>query len=242
VAPTEIIRVGDRLDSLVLTKMELEPADASGRRRPLPIAGSEYSLSVDSMIAAVSQQTDWSGLEAYRFDEAGSPVEEFGKSAAHVWAGGDVIGLGIAGTAIGSGRKAAESMHARLRGLPEPVDSEADPITIGPVRLDHHPERPRSESLALPVSEWLQEPDAEIHLGISEEQFLAEAARCLSCGQCFGCEQCWMYCPHTCFTRLENVQPGMYYALNLDQCQACGKCIDICPCGFLHVQLQADPA
>ena len=51
-----------------------------------------------------------------------------------------------------------------------------------------------------------------------------------------------MYCPHTCFTRLENVQPGMYYALNLDQCKACGKCIDICPCGFLHVQSQADPA
>jgi NADPH-dependent glutamate synthase beta subunit-like oxidoreductase len=242
VAPTEIVRDGDRLDSLVLTRMELGPADASGRRRPLPIAGSEYSLSVDSLIAAVSQQTDWSGLEAYRFDEDASPAEEFGKSAAHVWAGGDVIGLGVAGSAIGSGRLAAESMHARLRGLPEPVHSEADPITIGSVRLDHHPEQPRSEPLALPVSEWLQEPDAEIHLGISEEQFLAEAARCLSCGQCFGCEQCWMYCPHTCFTRLENVQPGMYYALNLDQCQACGKCIDICPCGFLHVQSQADPA
>lgn len=243
VAPSEIIRDGGRLESLVLTRMELGEADASGRRRPLPVAGSEFRLSVDSVIAAVSQEADWSGLEAYRFDEAASPAEEFGKSAAHVWAGGDVIGLGIAGTAIGSGRKAAESMHARLRGLPDPIlHCPADPIAIEPFRLDHHSGRPRSEPLALPVSEWLQEPDAEIHLGISEEQFLAEASRCLSCGQCFGCEQCWMYCPHTCFTRLETVQPGRYYALKLDQCQACGKCIDICPCGFLHVQSDADSA
>ena len=134
----------------------------------------------------------------------------------------------------GGGRKAAESMHARLRGLPEPIHSEVDPIEIGPVRLDHHPERARAVPLARPVSEWLEDPDAEIHLGITEEQFLEEVSRCLSCGQCFGCEQCWMYCPHTCFTRLEDVQPGMYYALTIDQCQACGKCIDVCPCGFLE--------
>jgi len=82
----------------------------------------------------------------------------------------------------------------------------------------------------------LKEPEAEIHLGISQEQFLEEVERCLSCGQCFGCEQCWMYCAHTCFTRLENVKPGVYFAVSLDECKACGKCIDICPCGYMQIR------
>jgi len=237
VAPTEVLRNGEVLESLLLTKMELGEADASGRRRPVPVAGSEYRIPVDSVIAAVSQETDWSGLEPYRFDGDGSQIGRSGRTAKQVWAGGDVLSLGVASTAIGSGRTAAEAVHARLRGLPEPtLDAPPEPIAVGPVKLDHYPERPRAVPLARPVSEWLQEPDAEIHLGISEEQFLEEVSRCLSCGQCFGCEQCWMYCAHTCFTRLEDVKPGQYYAVTLDQCQSCSKCIDICPCGFLQVR------
>jgi ferredoxin len=136
------------------------------------------------------------------------------------------------------------AVHARLRGLPEPTlpEPDLDPIGAGSLELDQHPEAPRAVSLARPASEWLQEPDSEIHLGITEEQFLAEVSRCLSCGECFGCEQCWMYCAHTCFTRLENPKPGRYYALALENCQACGKCIDICPCGFLQVRSPEAPA
>jgi formate hydrogenlyase subunit 6/NADH:ubiquinone oxidoreductase subunit I len=69
---------------------------------------------------------------------------------------------------------------------------------------------------------------------VSEEQFLAEVERCFSCGSCFGCEQCYMYCTAGCFTRLEQPRPGMYFSLNLDACQECGKCIEVCPCGFLE--------
>ncbi|MBW2385075.1 MAG: FAD-dependent oxidoreductase [Deltaproteobacteria bacterium] len=242
VAPTEIIRNGETLESLVLTKMKLGAADASGRRRPLPVAGSEYRVGVDSVIAAVSQESDWSGLEPYHFDADASPVERSGKTAEHVWAGGDVLGLGVAGTAIGTGRRASEAVHARLRGLLEPALDPPDPIAVGPAKLDHYAERPRAAPQALPASARLQQPDAEIHLGLSEEQFLEEASRCLSCGQCFGCEQCWMYCSHNCFTRLEDVKPGMYYAVALEACQACGKCIDICPCDFLQIRSLEAPA
>jgi len=125
--------------------------------------------------------------------------------------------------------------------LPEPARALPDPIEAGPVKLDYYLERHRLEPLARPVSEWLREPDSEIHLGITEEQFLEEVARCLSCGQCFGCEQCWMYCAHTCFSRLEEVRPGAYFSVVLDTCQACGKCIDVCPCGFLQIQSGEGP-
>jgi NADPH-dependent glutamate synthase beta subunit-like oxidoreductase len=238
VAPVEILRDDERVGSLVLQRMELGAPDDSGRRRPVPVAGSEYRIPVDSVIAAISQQPDWSNLESYQLD--GEPtragLDPSGRLADQVWAGGDVLNLGIASTAIGHGRRAAESVHARLRGLPEPALEAPDPVGPGPVKLDFYPERPRLEPLVRPVSEWLREPDAEIHLGITEEQFLEEVSRCLSCGQCFGCEQCWMYCAHTCFTRLEEVEPGAYFSVVLEQCQACGKCIDLCPCGFLQIR------
>ena len=241
VAPLEVLRNGERMESLVLQRMELGAPDDSGRRRPVPLAGSEHRVGADSVIAAISQAPDWSNLEAYRLDGDPSRVDPAGRVADRMWAGGDVLSLGIASTAIAHGRRAAEAVHARLRGLPEPALELPDPIEAGPVKLDYYLERPRLEPLVRPVSEWLHEPDSEIHLGITEEQFLEEVARCLSCGQCFGCEQCWMYCAHTCFSRLDEVRPGAYFSVVLDTCQACGKCIDVCPCGFLQIQSGEGP-
>ena len=69
---------------------------------------------------------------------------------------------------------------------------------------------------------------------ISEEQLLGEASRCFSCGSCFGCEQCWTYCTPLCFTHTAAPEPGSYFTLSLDNCAECGKCIEVCPCGFLQ--------
>jgi ferredoxin len=44
-----------------------------------------------------------------------------------------------------------------------------------------------------------------------------------------------MYCTAGCYLKLEETEPGVYFALNLDQCEECGKCIEVCPCGFLEV-------
>ena len=235
-APLEIMRNDGVLESLVVRKMELGAPDDSGRRRPMPVAGSERRFPVNSVIAAISQEPDWSDLERYRVDGDGARGDRVGEIAGPVWAAGDVLSLGIASSAIGDGRRAAEAVHARLRGLPEPVFEQPEPIEVGPVKIDYYVEKPRLDPPLRSVPERFKEPASEIHLGITEAQFLEELSRCLSCGQCFGCEQCWMYCVHTCFTRLENVKPGVHFAVTLDNCQACGKCIDICPCGYLQIR------
>ena len=67
------------------------------------------------------------------------------------------------------------------------------------------------------------------------DQATEETTRCFSCGLCFGCEQCAMFCTSGCFTRLEQPAPGLYFSLSLDACKECGKCIEVCPCGFLEV-------
>jgi len=240
VAPVDTLRSDGALESLVLQKMELGAPDESGRRRPVPVADSEHQIPVDSVIAAIAQEPDWTNLEFHRSDADALRGGPFGEVSERVWAAGDVLGLGIAGGAIANGRMAAEAAHAQLRGLPAPDFDRPEPTVS--VKTDYYAAKPRLTAPVRPVSERLRHPEAEIHLGITEEQFLQEAERCLSCGQCFGCERCWMYCAHGCFVRLENARPGAYFEVSLDNCQACGKCVDLCPCGYLQFRSQETPA
>jgi NADPH-dependent 2,4-dienoyl-CoA reductase/sulfur reductase-like enzyme len=236
-APVRLEREDGGLRKLVAQRMELGPPDVSGRRRPVPIPGSEFEVTVDSVIAAVSQKPDLGGLEDVLQDGGWLVTDETGAVGEGVWAGGDALGLGIAGFAIAQGRRAAESLHRRLNepsgapGGPEPGPQ------IGPegINLDYHEKRPSAKPPRLPPAARLSDPRAEVSGVISEEQFLQEASRCFSCGSCFGCQQCSMYCTSDCYLKLEEVRPGVYFALSLDQCEECGKCIEVCPCGFLDV-------
>jgi len=244
-APVEILRGDDDLlRSLVVQRMRLGDPDESGRRRPIPIEGSEYEIPVDGVVAAISQQPDWDGLDHLQPHEDGDWVraDDRGQVNHQFWAGGDVLNLGIASAAIYHGRLAAESAHGRLRGQPTPDLHRPDPIETTPAKVDYYSEKARVTPRQLPVEDWLANPEAEIHQAVTEEQFQEEVGRCLSCGQCFGCEHCWMYCAHGCFARLDEIGPGAYFSLALEKCQACGKCIDVCPCGFLQVQATERPA
>jgi NADPH-dependent glutamate synthase beta subunit-like oxidoreductase/Pyruvate/2-oxoacid:ferredoxin oxidoreductase delta subunit len=258
-SPAEIKRQDGRVVGLVALRNELGAADGSGRRRPVPVAGSEHDVPTDAFIAAVSQEPDWRGLESFHGEGRWLVSNDVGRIDDGVWAGGDVLGLGIAGMAIFHGRRAAERVHADLRGpLSEAgarsdsggmargvaaIDGERDaadsglPVPIGAdrLRLDLYNPRPPAKPEHLPVEAALADAKAEVSLRLTEEQFLAEVERCLSCGKCFGCEHCFMYCTPLCFSRVEEAEPGSYFALALDRCEECGKCVEICPCGFLEL-------
>jgi len=236
-APVRVERTPDgKLDSLVACRMQLGKPDSSGRRRPLPIPDSEFKLPLDSLIAAVSQSPALEGFEA--LDHKGNWLipDAHGAVGHHVLAGGDVLELGIAGNAILQGRRAAEQVHFHLQGIEGDASLQDGRPDIGPdrVKLDS---RPGSEAVRvpkLPADERITRGSAEVASTISEQQFLAEAERCFSCGFCFGCEQCSMFCTSGCFTKLEEAMPGMYFTLMLDECKECGKCIEVCPCGYLE--------
>ncbi len=184
----------------------------------------------------MSQEPDFralgGSLAATRWLEA----DRWGKTAhAKIWTGGDNVNLGLATIAIGQGRAAAESIHATLRGeaLAEPPPQPNIPATK--LKLDFYEAKPREKRGAVPAAERLANPHAEIDLGITKEQVLAEAQRCMSCGVCFGCERCWMYCTPSCFKKVSEPAPGTYYQVKLDTCDGCKKCADECPCGFLEM-------
>ena len=237
VSPVRLVREANELRALVACRMQLGEPDASGRRRPLVIPDSEFEIPVDSVIAAVSQEPDISGLSGFGHENGWLTTDDSGALGERVWAGGDALELGIAGTAIAHGRIAAEALDAKLRGQPlEHPRVDERPI-IGPegVLLDFHDQQPAARPSRLTPEERLVTPGAEVSAGIGEQQFLDEASRCFSCGSCGGCQQCWMFCSSECFTRLEEVKPGVYFTLSLDQCQECGKCAEICPCGYIEI-------
>jgi len=192
------------------------------------------------VIAAVSQTVDWDGLEQCQPERPGLPAGLSGAIGDSIWSGGDMLGASIAGMAIAQGRHAAESVHAMLTSEAPPVAGAAH--KGGPARdvaADFYTERSAAEIPEQPVTDRLAQPDLEVHETLSRAAFLQEVERCFSCGQCHGCQYCFMYCNGGGFVRIDEARPGAYFALALDRCVGCGKCIELCPTGFLSPTVAA---
>jgi NADPH-dependent glutamate synthase beta subunit-like oxidoreductase/ferredoxin len=237
-APVKILRDSDgRLNKLVVQRMELGEPDDSGRRRPVPIEGDVYEMEADTLVLAVSQAPDWSTLGG-EFETKGNwlEVDEWGRTGTEgIWSGGDTLTLGLATISIGQGRTAAESIHAKLRGLESKAAPERPGVGKDRILLDWYEAKPRAERQVLAPEDRLARPMEEMDLGISREEAVEETSRCFSCGMCFGCENCWMYCQNNCFKKTKELRPGHYYDIDLSTCDGCKKCAEECPCGFLEL-------
>ncbi len=80
----------------------------------------------------------------------------------------------------------------------------------------------------------------EERLGVlNEQQAVAEAKRCMSCGMCFECDNCVVYCPQTAVYRVKKTEAttGRYVATDYDKCIGCHICSDVCPTGYIQMGL-----
>jgi NADPH-dependent glutamate synthase beta subunit-like oxidoreductase len=211
--------------------MELGEPDSSGRPRPVPKAGSEFEVPATTIIAAISQEPDFGCFNGLREGKDWIKTDNAGRTAVEaVYAGGDDIELGLVTIAISQGRFAAEAIDARLRGRTFDRPSPAPCIPAEKVKLDWYKPAPREQRPVVPVDQ--RAPNTEIEVGFSEQQAIAEATRCMSCGMCMDCETCWMYCTNNCFVRLPK---GEHYKVKLEVCNGCKKCADACPCGYIEM-------
>ena len=224
----------NRITHMVCMKQELGEPDSSGRRRPVPIEGSEFEIPTTTVIPAISQEPDFEGLDSLRegrdwfvVDKEQELIKEKG-----VWAGGDAVWLDIATTAIGHGRIAAEAIDRKLNET-QPSSAEGPVIKDDRVKLEYYAEAARLEAGTLGVEERLAEMEAEVNLSLSTEDGVKEAARCMSCGYCFYCEQCWLICADNAINNPQ--KKGHTYTFELGKCTGCGKCFEICPCGFIDM-------
>ncbi len=80
---------------------------------------------------------------------------------------------------------------------------------------------------------------AERMLPLSEEQVVAEAKRCMSCGMCFECDACVIYCPQDAVSRVKKDKKttGRYVETDYSRCIGCHVCTDVCPTGYIQMGL-----
>ena len=228
-APIEVLRNNGTAVGLRCIRMELGPADASGRPRPVPKPGTEFDLEATAIIAAISQEPDFGPVAELRDGKDWIKTDEWGMTASsRVYAGGDDVELALVATAICQGRIAAQAIATHLQGgspAKPPVYPAAEKVNLG-----WYKESARNERQHVPVQQ--RNMETEIEAGLSEAEALEEAKRCMSCGMCMDCETCWMYCTNNCFVRLPK---GEHYKIKMEVCNGCKKCAEACTCGYIDL-------
>ena len=76
-------------------------------------------------------------------------------------------------------------------------------------------------------------------IGLDEDQAKGEAERCMSCGMCFECDNCVIFCPQDAVYRVKKTEAttGRYVATDYDRCIGCHICADVCPTGYIKMGL-----
>lgn len=240
VAPVEVLTEKGKVSGLKCTRMELGEPDESGRRRPIPIAGSEHTIEVDTVIPALGQVADLSFLgKDIKAERERIVIDESGATTSFpIFAGGDVAtGYGTVTHAVGSGKRAALAIDRLLRGEAlegfPPLDRnvhavprDVDPTVVAfeDLNLAYFEEEPRPRQAQAPAEERVKD-FTEVNWGFDEAVALAEAARCFSCGTCNQCDNCLIFCPDVAVLR-DGERP---YVFNYDYCKGCGICFTECP-------------
>ncbi len=230
-APVEILRNNGTAVGARCIRMELGEPDKSGRPRPVPKPGSEFDVPATAIIAAISQEPDFAGFDGLREGKDWIKTDTWGTTGIEgMYAGGDDVELGLVTIAIAQGRFAADAIDARFRGRALQTPPPLPCITSDKMKLDWYKPAERHERRHTSLDQ--RDLATEIESGLSPEEAIEEAKRCMSCGMCMDCETCWMYCTNSCFVRLPK---GEHYKVKLEVCNGCKKCADACPCGYIEM-------
>jgi NADPH-dependent glutamate synthase beta subunit-like oxidoreductase len=236
-APVGVKVENGRAVSMTCIRMELGEPDASGRRSPVPIAGSEYERPASFIIPSIAQEPDFAGFEGLREGRDWIKVDQKWLTKLDgVWAGGDAAAVrptGLATIAIGHGRLAANAIDAALSGREWKAPPAPKVVASTEMKIAFYGEAEPLTAPVLPVEERIHSMEAEVAGGFSVETVIAESRRCMSCGKCFQCETCYLYCQDQA---VQKGAPGEPYTYIFDKCQGCKKCAEECPCAFLEMR------
>jgi NADPH-dependent glutamate synthase beta subunit-like oxidoreductase/coenzyme F420-reducing hydrogenase delta subunit/Pyruvate/2-oxoacid:ferredoxin oxidoreductase delta subunit len=239
VAPIKIRRKNGLL-SVTCTRMELGEPDASGRRRPVQVEGSEFVAEFDTLIRAIGQAPQMPGGFGVRTGR-GSTIEvdpvTLTTNRVGVFAGGDAVtGPATVVQAMAAGRLASRRIDDYLQhryprsdeDTRESLPGELLPETVEMIRRVGRLEPP---ALAPEARTTDFRP---VELVYDWDTAVAEARRCLRCGvgaeimhqdKCASCLTCLRVCPY----HVPRIDGTGTVQIPADQCQACGVCVAECP-------------
>ena len=243
--PIEVVSdENGRVKEVVLQVMELGEADASGRRRPVPVEGKTETIKVDTMILAIGQAVDASKFDDLDKTKKGAIAydkDTFMTSMEGVFAGGDCGNdkISIAVEAIADAKKVSESIDAYLNGE---VLKYEKPFVVERFDITEKTFEDR-ERMCRPVMDQLEADErkdnfTEVVFGYDEEKALKDASRCLECG-CHDYFECKLidlankYDVHPeRFAGEKNViefeDNHPFIVRDPNKCILCGLCVRVC--------------
>jgi NADH-quinone oxidoreductase subunit F len=248
--PAKVMGSYGKVDFLECVMATLGEPDATGRRRPVPITGSEYKMPVGAVITAIGQRPDidtFPGLGEMALTNKQTIKTSYNQqtSIPDVFAGGDAVtGPATVVQAIGAGKRAARAIHAYLReqafpskAMPRPHDM------VAPVLMDYREKAfiQRQEIPLIDLDRRLHTFD-QVELGLDEIAAQQEAKRCMRCDICERCGKCVEVCVEelgVSAIRFHHAGESSLilkdYVHGLPKCIGCGSCVNICPTGALQL-------
>jgi Pyruvate/2-oxoacid:ferredoxin oxidoreductase delta subunit len=136
-----------------------------------------------------------------------------------IYEDGTPVAVGSIAASIHFGRHAADLLAAEIRCAATPEPSRLPPVAKDRVILDHFARVARGVTTGATWS-----PAEAVH----------EAQRCLQCGSCVECDNCWKYCPDQAVIR--PLEPGGPYRFKLEFCGGCSKCAEQCPTNYIEMR------
>lgn len=222
---------GAQKDALKIEKMEL---DENGKPQP---TGQYEDLPSDAVVLALGQnveKTALSKLEKLEMEKDSVVVnqETMMTSIDGIFAAGDVATNDRTVThAIGMGKHAARGVNAFLKGQVYKKPEKHEIAKFEDMHPWYYTDAPKTVRKELEAARRTQTFD-EVQFGLTEENAIFEARRCLSCGNCMECDNCYGVCPDNAVVKLG---PGKGYEFNYDYCKGCGVCAQECPCGHIKM-------
>ena len=226
VAPLAIEGEDGKLKGLKCIRTHLTEPDSTGRRKPVPIEGSEFFIECDHIVPAIGQEPDLSfidessGVEVSKWNLLEINPANMMTNREGVFAGGDAVtGPATVVEAVEAGKTAAYYITAYLKGEELPSEWEDDGI-----RIDDWSKVvetvPAARRASKPTSDPVRRRSnfEEVNLAFSEEEARRETQRCLNCGACY------RKCPQGVITA-EGMDPRR---IDQEKCIKCGICYDAC--------------
>jgi NADPH-dependent glutamate synthase beta subunit-like oxidoreductase len=209
-------------------EVEAMELDESGFPQP---TGRFETLAADTVILALGQETDTAFLRevpGVEFERDGTVrvSTSLMTGCPGVFAGGDMVPSERTVTVgVGHGKKAARHIDAWLRNTAAPSPPKHELASFDRLHLWYFGDAARRQQPELAPEERVA-GFTEVVGGLTDEEAVYEAGRCLSCGNCFECDGCLGACPEDAVIKLG---VGERYRFDYDRCTGCGACFEQCP-------------
>jgi NADPH-dependent glutamate synthase beta subunit-like oxidoreductase len=231
-ACTAILSSGGQVTGAVLCQARLA-ADEDGTVRPEIVEGTERQVDCDAILIAIGQVQQLGWLPGHLSDRGLITADEHGRIEGTIFVGGDVLrGPSMVVDALGDGKRAARDIDRLLTA--RALEPEPEPEVMPYERLNsaYFRHAPRiTVPLADPVVRRRSQT-AEVTLSYRRAQAVAESDRCMSCGVCNGCDNCYIVCPDV--SVLRDARENGHYSIRTTYCKGCLVCVQECPTGCLE--------